>query len=170
MLGTHCVGDAVYMWRCVHVMQVVSCTCDDVYTLCRWCCVHVVLCTFCTYGTGVHVVLCACNACCVASMWYYVCVLCSCGIVTCVLVLLYSIYVYVLCCTSGVGVCIVWWCTLDVGICIVLFCTPGGCMCVIHTMCMCTWFRRKHWLFVRCGNRYGVHTEKTKVEVRINEG
>jgi len=58
------------MWCCVHVVQVVSCTCDDVHTLCKWCDVHVVLCTCCTYGIGVcvgyfvhviHVVFCTCG-------------------------------------------------------------------------------------------------------------
>jgi len=82
----------------------------------------VVLCTCCTYSTGVHVVLCAYHTCCVVGMRYYVCALCSCGIVTCVFVVLYSVYVYVLCFTLGVGVCIVLWCTRDVGLCIVLCC------------------------------------------------
>jgi len=86
-------------------VKVVSCTCDVMYTLCRWCCVHVILCTCCTYGTGVHVVLCTCHTCCVAAMWYYVCALCNRGIASCVFVVLYSVYIYVLCCTSGVGVC-----------------------------------------------------------------
>jgi len=40
--------------------------------LCRWYCVQVVLCTYCTYGTDVHVVLCACRTCCVVYMRYYV--------------------------------------------------------------------------------------------------
>jgi len=40
-------------------------------------------------------------------------------------------YVYVLCCTLGVGVCIVWWCTLDVGACIMLCCTLGVGVCVV---------------------------------------
>jgi len=57
--------------------------------LCRWCGVHVVLCTCYTFGTGIHVVLCACHTCCVVAIWYYVCPLCSRGIVN----------VYLLCCT-----------------------------------------------------------------------
>jgi len=36
-----------------------------------------------------------------------------------------------MCCTSGVGVCIVWWSTLDVGVCIVLCCTLGVDVCVV---------------------------------------
>ena len=88
----------MYMWHCVHIVQVVLCTCDDVHRSCRWCCVLVVLCTCCTYGTSVHVVLCACCTCCVAGMWYYVCALCSHGIMTCVFIVLYSVYIYVLCC------------------------------------------------------------------------
>jgi len=78
----------VYMWHCVHFLQVVSCTCDVVHTLCRWCDVPMVLCTCCKYGTGAHVVLCACHTCCVEGMWYYVCASCSHGIAACVLIVL----------------------------------------------------------------------------------
>lgn len=73
------------------------CTCDVVYTLFRWCFVQVVLCTCCTYGIGVHVVLCVCRTCCVVGVWYYIRALCSRGIVTCVFIMLYSVYVYLLC-------------------------------------------------------------------------
>ena len=55
-------------------------------------------------------------------MRYYVCALCSRGIVTYVFIELYLVYVFVLCFTLGVGICIVWWCTPDVGVCIVLCC------------------------------------------------
>ena len=106
-----CTYGAMYIWCCVHdctcgvvymlymwsCMQVVSCTCDDVHTLYRYCCVQVVLCTHFAYGTSIHEVLCACRTCCVAEMWNYVCAWYSRGIVTCVFVVLYSIYVYVLC-------------------------------------------------------------------------
>lgn len=97
-LCTHCTGGAVYMWNSVHIVQVVSWTCDVVHTLCRWCFVQVVLCTCCKYGTGLHVVLCACRTCCVVGMQYYVCALCSHGIVTGSFVMLYVVHVYVLCC------------------------------------------------------------------------
>jgi len=50
-----------------------------------WCCVHVVLCIC---GTMLRV-------------------LCSRCVTTCVFIVLYSVYVYVLCCTSVVGVCVV---------------------------------------------------------------
>ncbi len=90
-----------------------------------------VLFTCCTYGTGVHVVLCTCHTCYIVGMWYCVCVMCSCGIVTCVFVVLYYVYVYLLCCTSGVGVCIMFWCTPDVGVCIVFCCTLGVGVCVV---------------------------------------
>jgi len=96
-----------------------SCTCDVVHTLCRWCYVQVVLCTCCTYGTGVHVVFCACPTCCVAGMWYHVCALCSYRIVTCVFTMFYSGYIYVLCYTSDVGICIVLCCTLGLGVCVI---------------------------------------------------
>ena len=56
-----------------------------------------VLCTCCRYGTGVNVVLCKCHTCGVAGMWYYVCALCSRGIMTCVFIVLHFVYVYVLC-------------------------------------------------------------------------
>ena len=102
-----CTCNMMYMWRCLHIVEVVPCTCDIMYTLCRWCSVQVVLCTYCTYGTGVHVVLCACHTCCVAGMRYYVYTLCSCGILTCVFIVLYYVYVFVLCCTSSVCVWIV---------------------------------------------------------------
>ena len=87
----------VYIWHCVHIVQVAPCTCDFVHTLCRWLFVEVVICTCCTYSTGVHVVLCACHTCYVAGMWYYVCAFCSHGIVSCVFVMLYSVYIYLLC-------------------------------------------------------------------------
>jgi len=106
----------------------VLCTCDVVHALCN---VQVVLCTCCTYGTGVRVVLCACHTCCVEGMWYYVCALCSHGIVTCVFVVLYFVYVYELCCTSRISEFIMWWCTPDVGICLVLHCTLGVGVCIV---------------------------------------
>ena len=75
----------MYIWRRVHVVQVVSCTCDVVHMWCRWCWVQVVLCTWCAYGTVVHVVLCACRTCCVLHTGYYAhvvhVILCMCGIV-----------------------------------------------------------------------------------------
>jgi len=134
-----CISGVVYMsciWCYVHVA---SCTCGVVYTLCRYfhvhvtlcrrCCVQVVLCTWCTYGIGIHVVLCTCHTCCVADMQYYVGASCSHGIVTYVFIVLYSMYVFVLCCTLGVSVCI--FCgVLDVGVCIVLCCTLGVGLCV----------------------------------------
>jgi len=104
--------DARYMWCCVHVIHVVlctHCTCSVVYMLSRWHHVHLMFCTCCvggamykwwsvqvvlrkccTNGTGVRVVLCACHTRCVAGMRWYVHALCSCGIVTCVFIGLYS--------------------------------------------------------------------------------
>jgi len=89
------------------------------------------LCTCCTYGIGVHVLLCACHTCCVVGMQYDVCALCSHGIVTCVFIVLYFVYMYEFCYTLDVGVCIVLWCTPDVGVCIVLCCTLGVGVCVV---------------------------------------
>lgn len=78
-------------------MQVVSCTCDVVHVLRMWFYVQMVLCTYCTHGIGLHVVLYSCHISCIAGMWYYVCALCSCGIVTCVLIVLYFVlYMYFL--------------------------------------------------------------------------
>jgi len=105
VLCTHCTRGVLYMWHCVYIAQVVSCTFDVVYMLCRWYYVQVVLCTCCIGGTSVHVVLFACRTCCVVYMQYYICALCSHGIMTSVFVVLYSVYVYILCCTLGVSVC-----------------------------------------------------------------
>jgi len=88
---------------------VVQCTCGIVYMLYKWCRVHVMFCThyaggvvyrwYCVhvvhavlvhmwyYVHVVHVVV---------YMWYYISSWCSCGIMTCVFVVLYSVYVYVL--------------------------------------------------------------------------
>jgi len=41
-----------------------------------------------------------------------------------------------------------------------------GCMCVKHTMCMCTWLKRSKWVFVECGNQSIVHMERIKVEAK----
>jgi len=46
----------------------------------------------CTGGTSVHVVSSTCHTCFVVGMRYYVLALCSCGIMTCVLVVFYSVY------------------------------------------------------------------------------
>ena len=85
VLCTRCAGGAVCMCHCVHVVQVVSCTCDDVRTFFWSSYVQVVLCTCCKYGIHVHVVLCACRTCCVVHMWYSLHVvhvfLCMCGTV-----------------------------------------------------------------------------------------
>jgi len=107
VLYTHCTSGVVYMWHCVCNVQVVPCTCDVMHMLCRWCYVQVVLFACCTYGTGVHVVLCTCHTCCVTGMRYYVCALHSHGIMTYVFIVLYFVYVFVLCCELGVGVCVV---------------------------------------------------------------
>ena len=149
-----------YMWRCVHVVQATPCTCDVVHMLCRWCSVQVVLCTCCTYGIGVCMVLCACRRCCVIGMQYYVCELCSHRIVVCVLVVLYSMQVHAL---GGIShrvqmdalYCIHWvWvyvlyvkCRCMYSMVLYVVC---GCMYVTHTMCMCTWLRRRNWVFVVC--------------------
>jgi len=91
----------------------------------------VVLCTCCTCSTGVHAVVCAYHTCCVVYIWYYVCAWCTRDIMKRVFVAFYSVYVYVLGSTSGVGVCIMFLCTLDVGPCTVLGCTLGVGVCVI---------------------------------------
>jgi len=46
------------MWYCVHIIEVVQCTCGIVYTLRKWFHVHVMLCTHCASG--------------VVYRWYYV--------------------------------------------------------------------------------------------------
>jgi len=91
----------------------------------------VVICTCCACGTSVHVVLCACCTCCVVYMRYYVCAWCSHHIMTCVFIVLYFIYVYVLFYTLSIGVCILLWCKPDVGVCIVLCFTIGVGVCIV---------------------------------------
>jgi len=88
---------------------------------------------YCTCGFGLHVGLNACHTCCVPGMRYYVCVLCSYGVMTCILVVFYSMWVHVsggivhqvwmykLCFISGVCVCIFWHCTLRADVCLVKY-------------------------------------------------
>jgi len=95
VLCARCTSGVVYVWCCVHIMQVALCTYDVVQMLCKSCGVQVVLCTCCTYDTTTHVVLCACHTCCVEGMWYYVCALCSHGIMTYAFIMLNSIYIFV---------------------------------------------------------------------------
>ena len=101
-----------------------------------------VFCTCGAYGTDIHAVLFACCTCFFAGVRYYVYAWCCDGIMTCVLVILHSVYVYVLCCIvlrvqvyvlyAGVGVCVmpVW---------VYVFC-GGEClvwMYMLYNMCMC---------------------------------
>jgi len=78
-----------------------------------------------TCHTGVRVGFSACHTWCVSGMQYYVCALCSHGIVTYAFIVLHSRHIFVLCCTLGVGVCIL--------LCI-------GCRhmyCIVYTSCRC---------------------------------
>ena len=85
----------MYMCRCIHLVHMVSCTCDSKHMFCRWCFVQVVMRMCCTYATSVYFVFCEFCRCCAVYMWHYVCVLCSFGIVTCVVILLCNVqYVY----------------------------------------------------------------------------
>ena len=54
-----------------------------------------------------------------------------------------------MCCMPGISACMVLY-----GVC--------GCMCVMHTMHMYTWWRRRNWVFVGCGNQSRVCIERTK--------
>jgi len=103
-------------------------------------------CTCCTYGTGVHVVLCACRTCCVMGIRYYVCALCSCGIVSCVFIVLYSLYVYVLCHTSSVVVCM--YCVLSYTRSRHMYCV------VLYTRCRCMYYMV---LYAVCGYMCVMH-------------
>jgi len=90
--------------------------------------------------------------CCVHAVLYMrLCTWCSCGIMTCVFVMLYSMYVYVLCCTSGVGVCIVLCYTLGVGVCIVCKVYVH----VLHVVC-------RVWLYVCDAHYVYVHVVEDK--------
>jgi len=131
------IGGAVYMWCCIQVLQLVRCTCDVVYTLSKKCCVQVVLCTCCIGAIDVHVVLCACRTCCVVYMRYYICAFCRGGIVTSVWIVLYFVYIDVLCCTPDAGVCVVVYvrcrciCFMSgVGACIIRYCMLCVVVCV----------------------------------------
>ena len=115
MLCTHCEFGSMYMRCCVHIVQVMLCTCGVVYMFLKWFHVHVMLCTCCVGGIlyrwyyvhVVHVVFCVCSTC-VFYMWYYVhvvhvvlitngivlCALYSHYIMTCVIVVYKNIHIY----------------------------------------------------------------------------
>lgn len=118
----YCTCGVVCMWSCVDVMHVVLCTCGVLYTLCCCFCVHVIHVVLLYIWNGVNIIHDF-----FVYMWHYA--MCSPYIVTCVFIELYSVYVYVLCCTLCVGVHIVFCCTLGVGVCIVLYGTPGVGVC-----------------------------------------
>ena len=46
--------------------------------------------------------------------------------------------------------------------CMVLY-VVCGCMCVMHTMCICMWPKRRNWVFVGCGNQSGVYGKQKKI-------
>lgn len=96
------------------------------YMLYMWYCVHII-----------HVVLHTCGIVLYA--------LCSRYIMTCVFVVLYFVYVYVLCCTPGVGVCVVLYTRCRCVYCVVLY-TMCGCMHVMYTMSMCMWLKKREVL------------------------
>jgi len=165
----------VYMWYCVHVVQVAWCTCGVVNMLCRWRCVHVMMCTRCVGGEVyhwyyvhvVHMVL--------VHMWYCVhvihVVLRACGIMYVHHVVMVLWHVYSLCgtlcrymnwvvfhigyrwmdCIVNNG-CRCMCCMLGVDGCISWCGMPCNCMCVMHIMCLFTWLRIRHWVFVGCRN------------------
>ena len=143
----------VYMWCRLHVMCEVLCTCGIVYAI-QWCSVHMALCTHCvggvvhmwcsthvvqvvlsTCGIGGCVGLSACCTCYVVGMWYYVCALCSHGIMIYAFIMLRSRHIFVLCCTSGVGACIVFYsrCRHMYELC----CIPSVCTCIFWCRMLC---------------------------------
>ena len=75
-------------------------------------------------------VLCTCCTRCVVHMWY--CVMCIMYSLHCDMynIVLYSVYMYVLRCTLGVGVCIVLYTKCRCMYCVVLY-IMCGCMCVM---------------------------------------
>jgi len=128
VLHTRPTSGASYTWNCVHIMKVVPCTRDVVHMLWMQCCVHMVLCTCCTYGTGVHVVLCALHTC-VVSMRYYVYALSSRGIMTFVFIVLYSVCIRVgLYTRCRCMYCVVIYTRCRSTYCVVLY-TGCRCMC-----------------------------------------
>jgi len=118
VLCTCCMSGALCRWCYVHVVYVVMCTCGGAYMFCMWYCVPVVLCTCGTMVQHtyvvvymlcgwfrVHVMLCTH---CEGGVWYMwqwrMCgtkcmsnMLCCHGIMTCVFIVLYSMWVHVLC-------------------------------------------------------------------------
>ena len=79
------------MWCCVHVAQVVLCIGGTTYMW--YCCTYGIMCMSCMVCCA-HVILCACYTCYLVYVWYCVCALHSPGIVTCVSIVLYFLYVY----------------------------------------------------------------------------
>ena len=64
-----------------------------------------------------------------------------------------DVYAHVLCCTLGIGVCIVLCCTLGVGVCIVRCCTPCVDVRVVHCVYVYVIEEKKgNWVFVGCDN------------------
>ena len=134
MLCTHCACGAVYWWYCVHVVHMVP-----MYV---WYCVHVINVVLWAYRIMYmhHVVMT------LQRVYSLCCTLCR-YMYWVVLHLRYRwmhCIVYTrcrcMCCMSGVDACIAW-CGMSCGF-----------MCVLHTMCLCTWLRRRHSVFVGCSN------------------
>ena len=73
-----------------------------------------------------------------AYMWYYVCALCRRDIVTCVFIVLYVVYIYVFCCTSGIDVRIVLYVGCRCMYCVVVYTGCRRMYCVVlYTGCRC---------------------------------
>ena len=138
----------------VRVLHMVLCACWICSVLYKWCYVHV----------G-YVVLCIGGIVCMLYMWRYVhMMLCAWSHMWC--------SVHVALCTRCAGGDVYTWCYAHVVrvvavykwywcrcmYCMVLY-DVCRCMCVMHTMCMCTWLRRRHWVFFGSGNWSSVRTE-----------
>jgi len=103
------------------------------YMWCRAHVVHVMLCTF-----GIMYTL--YNG--VVYMWHCVHIV---QVVPCTCDVVHKLCSWLLCTGGILYMWYIWyWCRFMY--CMVLY-DVCSCMCVMHTMCMCTWLRRRRWVF-----------------------
>lgn len=92
----------LYMCCCVYV---VLCTCGAIYMFYRWCCVHVILCIYHTCYVLFHVLCFDYRIVLVSQHVHFL----YCMVCTYMYFVVHQVSVYVLCCTLGVGVCVVFY-------------------------------------------------------------
>ena len=152
----HCIIGNVFMWWYVHVMHVALCTCGVAYMSWKWYCIHVVHMVLVHVWYCVHVMHVVSRACGimyvhhVVMVFWHVCLLCStlCRYMHWVV---FHIGYRLMHCILYTG-CRCMCCMLVVEACIAWCGIPCCCMCVLYTMCLCTWLRIRLWVFVECRN------------------